>query len=344
MRMRHSRVLTILAVAIGAAGAMTACGSGSDTDSPGLPGAKANLGAGVHVDSFYTPALGVSKHYVVYLPPSYATSPTRTYPVVYFLHGGPGTERSWVDDLHLDVTLDSLVAAGKPEIIAVFPDGDFSYYMTWLVSPDYATCLAKGAVGSEDAHAYCVHSMRYDTYITNDLVRHVDSLYRTIPDARHRGIAGYSMGGFGAAMLSLSHPDEFSAMASLSGADLSLLHIGSWPNVQQATTITQLQAKYAPYTGPFTERIGTDLGNWRKYDPYSLVSGLAASHAAIPAIWLVVGTSDGTTLDDNRVFNDLLVRLNVPHTYHETAGDHSIGYWLLHKGDAAAWISTQVSQ
>ena len=35
----------------------------------------------VRVERFFAPALGVEKHYVIYLPPSYATAPGRRYPV-----------------------------------------------------------------------------------------------------------------------------------------------------------------------------------------------------------------------------------------------------------------------
>src|SRR5256885_12816789 len=46
----------------------------------------------VRVERFFSPALGVEKHYVVYLPPSYATAPARRYPVAYYLHGLTGDE------------------------------------------------------------------------------------------------------------------------------------------------------------------------------------------------------------------------------------------------------------
>ena len=49
----------------------------------------------VRVESFYSPALGVSRHYVVYLPPSY-TRGNRRYPVAYYLHGYSGNESDWL--------------------------------------------------------------------------------------------------------------------------------------------------------------------------------------------------------------------------------------------------------
>src|SRR6185503_19332369 len=82
----------------------------------------------VRTDSLWSAALGVTKHYLVYLPPSYATSTTRRYPVAYYLHGLNGDETNWVQLGHLDAAMDSLIAGGGPEMIVVMPDGDNSWY------------------------------------------------------------------------------------------------------------------------------------------------------------------------------------------------------------------------
>src|SRR2546428_10277722 len=76
----------------------------------------------VRVERFFSPALGVERHYVVYLPPSYATAPARRYPVAYYLHGLTGNEADWVSLASIDVAADSLIAGGSPEMIVVMPD------------------------------------------------------------------------------------------------------------------------------------------------------------------------------------------------------------------------------
>ena len=78
----------------------------------------------VRADVFESTALGVRKHVVVYLPPSYGKDTTRRYPVVYYLHGLSGTERDWLSRASIDVAADSLFAHGTPEMIIVLPDGD----------------------------------------------------------------------------------------------------------------------------------------------------------------------------------------------------------------------------
>ena len=151
----------------------------------------------MRVERFFSPALGVEKHYVVYLPPSYATAPTRRYPVAYYLHGLTGNEADWVALASIDVVADSLIAGGGPEMIVVMPDGDDGWYTNWEEAPQpYGVCLVDTLL-NRAAPALCVVEARYEDYIARDLVRHVDSTYRTLADRRHRGIAGLSMGDSG---------------------------------------------------------------------------------------------------------------------------------------------------
>jgi S-formylglutathione hydrolase len=128
----------------------------------------------------------------VWLPPSYATSSAR-YPVVYYLAGfdeGPSTTE-------IGRALQRLVEAGEaPEMILVGASGanalGGSFYTDSPVSGNWAAA------------------------IHTDLVRAVDQRYRTIAVPESRGIAGFSMGGFGALDLAMRHPDVFGAVYALS--------------------------------------------------------------------------------------------------------------------------------
>src|SRR3954468_1819412 len=62
----------------------------------------------VRGDAFLSDALGVTKHLMVYLPPSYDRSPKRRYPVVYYLHGLGGRETDWLSVGGIDAVADSL--------------------------------------------------------------------------------------------------------------------------------------------------------------------------------------------------------------------------------------------
>jgi enterochelin esterase family protein len=56
----------------------------------------------------------------------------------------------------------------------------------------------------------------FEQYLLKDVVAFVDAHHRTIPDARSRGVFGFSSGGFGAWHLASRNPDVFGAMAVLS--------------------------------------------------------------------------------------------------------------------------------
>ncbi|HSU97427.1 MAG TPA: alpha/beta hydrolase-fold protein, partial [Gemmatimonadaceae bacterium] len=234
-------------------------------------------------DSLYSPALGVSKKFLVYLPRSYARDSSLRYPVAYYLHGTGGNERSWVAGLAIDSVLDSLVTAGMPEMIIVMPDGDNGFYHTWRTSPDYQTCLRRRAalLGGELPTDYCVRHMRYDDYIAHDLVARVDSVYRTIADGRHRAVAGLSMGGYGAVYLPLKYPGVFAAGASLSGAGLALMRVGGYPDpspVREAKSIDDLHAAWASTWPDMVQEIGDNIESWRNVDPVWMVRRAVAEH------------------------------------------------------------------
>jgi len=128
---------------------------------------------------------GATKEYVVYLPPSYATT-DRRFPSFYILHGSGGSESSYT---HMAGPMDRMVHLGQiGEMITVFVDGDNSHF-----------------------------GGRYAPYVAHDLVEHVDSHYRTIRDRNSRGITGKSMGGSGSMRLALAYPEVFSVVVAQAG-------------------------------------------------------------------------------------------------------------------------------
>ena len=93
-----------------------------------------------------------------------------------------------------------------------------------------------------------------ETAFTVDLVGHVDATYRTLANRSGRGIAGYSMGGYGAMRYSLAHPELFGAAIVLSPAvyfpeppaDSSTREFGAFGSNQAACSREDLQAAELP--------------------------------------------------------------------------------------------------
>jgi len=298
----------------------------------------------VRADSLWSSALGVTKHYLVYLPPSYATNASRRYPVAYYLHGLNGDETNWVQLGHLDLALDSLIADGAPEMIVVMPDGDNSWYTTWNSMGNYNDCK-RDTTRTEPASQFCVPWPHYDDYVARDLVHHVDSVYRTIPDRAHRAIAGLSMGGYGAVELALEYPEVWSAAASHSGT-LQLMYAGPHPYAGRdvyAANMDQLRQASGGAWPSLEEALGKDTAAWRSRDPLTRVARLqAAQPDLMPALYFDIGAED-PFVDQDRAFDAGLTALHVPHEYHEYPGTHNWDYWSAHLGQSLAWIGNQFS-
>lgn len=136
----------------------------------------------------------------VWVPPGYDADPDRRWPVVVFLHGFAAQVDQWSGRRAFQPTLLERIDAAAPRAIVALPDGWTSWGgAQWLDSP---------AVGA------------YQTYLSSDVVAHLDARYRTIPDRLGRAVAGHSSGGYGAVLSALLHPEVWGRWASHAGDGL----------------------------------------------------------------------------------------------------------------------------
>ena len=315
---------------------------------------RALVSGTVRTDTMWAQSLGIKKSLVVYLPPSYGTSSTRRYPVLVYLHGLTGNERNWVEQGKLATTLDSLAAAGKPEAIVVMPDGDDGWYTTWNVLVDASSCRAD-SVRKERVENYCVPWPHYDDYIARDVVGYVDSHYRTLAKAEARGIAGLSMGGYGAVALALLYPDVFSAAASHSGV-VSPTLLGPKPFVPPgrfAFDSSGFRLASGSLFKSMSPAFGRDSISWYARDPARIAARLQAQNRArmqdgttaamrFPHLMLDCGRDD-PYIDQNRALHEQLKRLGIEHRYSEWPGKHDWNYWHRHSAESAGFLLEHVA-
>lgn len=317
----------------------TACSSAVVSRAPASPNALAT-GGNVLEASFFSEALGVQKHVLVYLPPSYDRDTTRRYPVVYYLHGLSGAEADWIAKGDIDGAADSLFKTGTPEMIVVLPDGDDGWYTTWVSQFSFRTCA--DTLHGEAPDRYCVDHQRYDDYVAHDVVRFVDRRYRTLANREHRGIGGLSMGGYGAVTLALHYPEVFAAAASHSGV-LSPMYTGPHP-FDDAPKYGHTPEEIRPTTGFFSRYLnfwGTDIARWREADPSHMADLLRQRNGPMPALFIDCGVEDGF-VDQNRALHFDLTRLGIAHTYAEWPGAHTWRYWSTHVRESLAWMGTRI--
>ena len=257
----------------------------------------------------------------IYTPPGYPAGAAR-YPVIWCLAGFTGRGRSFLNDAawvpSLNERMDALVASGRaaPAILAL-PD-----CFTHLGGSQYVNSAGLG---------------RYEDYVIEELVPLVDARYRTLPEARHRGVMGKSSGGYGSLVLGMRHPEIFGAVACHSGdAGFELCYkrdfgpaarrirkaggVAAWmekfraqPRKRSedfpALDTVAMAAAYSPNPGnppaycdlPFDVETGAlreeVWRRWLEHDPVTLVDRHADALRRLRLFFLDCGTEDEFYLD-----------------------------------------------
>ena len=309
-----------------------------------VAGAQAGVRHGVvHTDTMWSQALGVTKTLVVYLPPSYTVGGLpRRYPLAVYLHGLQGSESDWTARGQLAASMDSLVAAGMPEMIVVMPDGDDGWWTTWHALNDLPAC--RRVQRQENADTYCVPWPRYDDFVAYDVVTYADSIYRTIPQRESRGIAGVSMGGYGAISIAARNPRTFSVAASHSGVLRPALLADSSSGaviLRDGRTTGELRGAAGARWENMSSAFGTDSVSWLSRDPSRLIEQMLWRGDLVPSLFVDVGTDDAL-LAMNRSFRDRMADLAVPILYAEWGGRHDWAYWRAHLPESLRFIAERL--
>ncbi len=167
------------------------------------------------VVTWHSPTLGVAKRLHIYLPPAYHHSDQR-YPVLYLLRGH---EREW---LHLQ---EDPSRAGRnvldvyEQLLRIGRVGPMILVIPSLTSEDGAIhglgvdhlkpWLGQQAIG--------VGTSKWEHYFLDDVVPLVDTNWRTLPVAAHRGVDGFSLGGAVAVKLAAKFPWLFRSVGAYDG-------------------------------------------------------------------------------------------------------------------------------
>lgn len=152
----------------------------------------------------------------IYLPPMYNETNTK-FPVLYLLHGSGGDETAWVELGNVVRIMDNLIAAEKVRpMIVVMPNGNFSQPAAPGETPDN---LAFRPVMSHLIPGNYKNGLYESCF--DEIVTFIDKNYRTIPDKKHRAVAGLSMGGFHTLFIALNHPNMFNYIGLFSAGLLN---------------------------------------------------------------------------------------------------------------------------
>lgn len=237
---------------------------------------------------FKSELIGQVLPYNALLPIGYAESNKR-YPVLYLLHGLFGRYDDWVTRTNL------AEYAAHDDVIIVTPEGHDSWYTDSAGVP----------------------TDKYESYFVRELISDVDARFRTIKDRRARGVAGLSMGGYGALKYGLKYPDLFAFAGSMSGALDPATRTDDHPGFAWDVLRPSINAVFGPRSNQ------TRKAN----DPHQIVRSLSASQiASLPYLYFDCGLEDGF-LATNRELADILLAQRIPHQYRQLPGGHNWAYW-----------------
>ncbi|WP_461125477.1 alpha/beta hydrolase [Spirosoma aerophilum] len=245
----------------------------------------------------------------IYLPPDYYVS-NRRYPVVYLLHGYGDNETSWVQFGEADRIADEGIKAGElPPMIIVMPNGGAS----WFVN-DYQ------------------NKVRYEDMFVQELIPHIDSMFRTRTQREFRGVSGLSMGGFGSLALAMHHPELFGSCAALSAGIRTDEGFKSIPD-------ERYNLVFAPvFSGPAKgdERLTI---TWKRNSPITLARSAPEKDLSNVRWYIDCGDDDALTVGNAMLHLALLDR-KIPHEYRVRDGGHTWSYWRTGLPDALKFLAT----
>lgn len=251
--------------------------------------------------------LGKTVRYTIYLPYDYETS-TRSYPVIYMLHGNRADDTSWVCFGEVNHQVDENISTRTvPTMILVMPDGGNSRYIN---NHDQSVC--------------------YEDFFFQEFIPQIESKYRIKPAKWFRGILGLSMGGYGALVYALKHPDLFCACVAFSASIYTDEMIINMTDEQWSSN--RASAHGAGLKGEFrlTE-------HYKSYDPFRLIQNADPETLKTVRLYLDCGDKDFRN-DGYATFHILLRRLKVLHEYRVRDGGHTWSYWRSGLEDALKFI------
>ena len=269
----------------------------------------------------------------VYLPASYASEKRRRYPVIYMLHGFTDSDDKWFGLtkhwINLPEVLDKTFGEpGTREMIVVMPNA-FTRYQGSM----YSNSVTTG---------------NWEDFIVRELVPYVDAHYRTLPQAASRGLAGHSMGGYGALRIGMQHPEVFSSLYVLSPCCMALPDPGMTAGskkaeavkdpaqVDQADFLTKAALALAAAWSPDPQNPPTYLAlltkdgelqpavaaKWHANDPLAMIDQCIVNLRQLRGIGFDVGDHDDGITERSRQLHLVLASYHIPHEFEVYEGDH----------------------
>src|ERR1035437_7539148 len=158
----------------------------------------------------------------------------------------------------------------------------------------------------------------YDFFI-KEFIPSYEKTFRNRSEKKYRGIAGFSMGGYGTLYLSLKYPDLFSSAAALGAA------------VRNDSAFLKLTDEV--YEENFSKAFGSVPGGANRLTPFyrahsilDIVKSEQASDLSKVRYWIDCGDDDPLS-EGNCLLHMMFLEKKVPHEFRIRDGAHNWIYW-----------------
>lgn len=232
--------------------------------------------------------LGGERKYAIYLPPDYEVS-TRSYPVLYLLHGAGDDQTGWVQFGEVLHIADKAIREGKATpMVIVMPDAN---------------------TGRRGYFNDISGEWRYEDFFFEEFVPYIEASYRIKGEKRYRAVAGLSMGGGGSFMYALHRPDMFSSAAPLSA------YLGPLTIEDLKDRLDSTDASDAEVEAYFNHHSALQLIQNMPDDQLEAVR------------WYIDCGDDDFLYEGNSLAHIAMRKKEIPHEFRVRDGAHSWTYW-----------------
>ena len=241
--------------------------------------------------SMQSKLLKMDRKYAIYLPPDYETS-TRSYPVLYLLHGAGDDQTGWVQFGEvLNITDEAIKSGLATAMIIVMPD---------------ANTGKRGYVNDVK------NEWVYEDFFFQEFIPFIEKTYRIKADKRYRAIAGLSMGGEGTFIYALHHPELFSAACPLSAA--------TGPrNIEELTN-------YRLWQGVEGITDADKEAYFKRYSVFNLIENMPDDQKKAVR-WYIDCGDDDFLYEGNCLVHIAMRKKEIAHEFRIRDGVHSWTYW-----------------
>lgn len=250
--------------------------------------------------SMQSKILKMDRKYAIYLPPDYETS-SRSYPVLYLLHGSGDDQTGWVQFGEVQYIADKAINEGvATPMIIVMPDGNTG---------------RRGYFNSPKG------DWNYEDFFFQEFMPYIEKTYRIKPDKHYRAVAGLSMGGGGTFIYALHHPELFASACPLSASTgpktMEDLKTDRLLQATEGVTDAQKEAYFKSYS----------VLNIIENIPDDQIKSTKPEDQKKKVRWYIDCGDDDFLYEGNALVHIAMRKKGIAHEYRVRDGVHNWVYW-----------------